>query len=195
MRWGEAQLNTVICWCVLIYVVGREICLDLAVQVLFCHSNIFSHVPVVCMVGQNPPIVSGDRVQTMLLFTVFIVWWRRKSGQGNQNLIIFLIIPMIQYKKFGWDPSFGSRNRVQTSFLGGQNVTFKVLVWPWKWGQCHQNLIISYQSLNGFFAHLVKIHQLVQEIECRQGSFHFYSLYSVLTLKIRPKSPKSNQFF
>ena len=49
---------------------------------------------------------------------------------------------MIQYIKFGQNPSFGPRDRVQTN-LFGQNLTFKVLVWPWKWGKCHQNLILS----------------------------------------------------
>ena len=37
------------------------------------------------------------------------------------------------------------------------------------------------------------IHHLGQVIERRQGSF--YSLYSVVTLKIRSRSPKSNQIF
>ena len=44
-----------------------------------------------------------------------------------------------------------------------------------------------------FCASLVKIHQLVQVTECRQGSF--YSHYSVATLKIRTRSSKSNQIF
>ena len=63
-----------------------KICLDLAVQVQFCHSNHFfrrSHgVDMVfvceflflCQFGQNPSIGSGDEVQTMIIFTVFIVW-------------------------------------------------------------------------------------------------------------------------
>ena len=32
----------------------------------------------------NPPIGSGDRVQTRLIFTVFIVCWPWKLGQGHQ---------------------------------------------------------------------------------------------------------------
>ena len=44
-----------------------------------------------------------------------------------------------------------------------------------------------------FYARLVKIHQLVKEMEGRQGSF--YNLYSVVTLKIRSRSPKSDQIF
>ena len=44
-----------------------------------------------------------------------------------------------------------------------------------------------------FCTSLIKIHLLIQEIECRQCSF--YSLYSVVTLKITSWSPKSNQIF
>ena len=44
-----------------------------------------------------------------------------------------------------------------------------------------------------FCTSLVKIHFLVQEIECRQCSF--YSLYSVVTLKFMSGSTKSNQIF
>ena len=44
-----------------------------------------------------------------------------------------------------------------------------------------------------FLCKFGQIHQLVQEIECRQSSF--YSLYSVVTLKIRSRSPKSDQIF
>ena len=40
-----------------------------------------------------------------------------KTEQGHQNLIIFSSIPVIQYMKFGLNPSFGSRDRVQTSFI------------------------------------------------------------------------------
>ena len=42
-----------------------------------------------------------------------------------------------------------------------------------------------------FCASLVKIHKFVQE---SGDKAHFYSLYSVVSLKIRSRSPKSNQF-
>ena len=83
-------------------------------------------------------------VETRLIFTVFIVWWPWKLGHGHQ---IPLIIPIIQYIKFGPNPLFVSRDRVQTLF--GQNLIFKVLVWPWKWGHGHQNPIISSPCLSG----------------------------------------------
>ena len=41
---------------------------------------------------------------------------------------------------------------------------------------------------------LVKIHLLGQETECTDNP-HFYRLHSVVTLKIRSRSPKSNQTF
>ena len=62
--------------------------------------------------------------------------------------LILLIISMIQYIRFGQNPSFGSRN---------VNVTKIQSFFP--------------MSQWCFYASLVKIHQLVQETECRQGSF------------------------
>ena len=41
----------------------------------------------------NPPIGSGDRVQTRLIFTIFIMWWPWKLGQGHQNLITSFLPP------------------------------------------------------------------------------------------------------
>ena len=47
--------------------------------------------------------------------------------------------------KFDQNPPFGSGDRVQTSFLFWSKFeNFKVLVWPWKWGQGHKNLITSF---------------------------------------------------
>ena len=45
----------------------------------------------------------------------------------------------------------------------GQNLTFKVLVWPWKRGWGHQNLITSSPHPNTVCASLAKIYPLVQE--------------------------------
>ena len=72
-------------------------------------------------VPPNPPIGSGDRVQTMLIITVFIVWWPWKLSQGHQNLInSLIIIPMIQYIKVDQNLSFGSRDRVHSLFFFGR---------------------------------------------------------------------------
>ena len=65
-------------------------------------------------------------------FSVFIVWRPWKLGQGHQNL---LTIPVIQYIKFGQNPSFGSSDRVQTSCFWSKLV---VLVWLWKRGKGRQ---------------------------------------------------------
>ena len=50
---------------------------------------------------------------------------------------------MIQYIKISQNPSFGSRGR-----CFWQKLTFRLLVWPWIWGQGHQNLIISFPHPN-----------------------------------------------
>ena len=55
---------------------------------------------------------------------------------------------MIQYIKFGRNPSFGSRDRVQTSFLWSK-FDIQSVGMILKWGQDHQNLIISFPCLSG----------------------------------------------
>ena len=61
--------------------------------------------------------LSTDRVQTRLIFTVFIVWWPWKLVNVTKVKSMLLIIPMIQHIKSGQNPLFGSRDRVQTSFF------------------------------------------------------------------------------
>ena len=78
---------------------------------------------------QNPPIDSGYRGQTRLIFTVLIVWWSWKLGQGHQNLILWGKLC----------PPIGSGDRVQTMLI----FTVLIVWWPWKLGQGHQNLINS----------------------------------------------------
>ena len=95
-----------------------------------------------CKFGQNPPIGLGDRVQTMLICTTFIVWWPWKFGQGHQNLINSFNYPndtihkvwpesMIWFKRQGADKLFWSKFDIQSA-----GVTLKMR-------QGHQNLIIS----------------------------------------------------
>ena len=92
------------------------------------------------------------------LFLVFIVWWPWKLGQVHQNLIKSFNYPNDTIYKV-WPESMIQEIACRQAVFG-QNLTFKVLVWPWKWGQGHQNLITSFSC---------QIHELVQEIECRQG--------------------------
>ena len=68
---------------VLMYVVGRETCLDLAVQVHFCHSNHFFPMSQWCFcvsLVKIHQLVQEIRVQTRLISTVCIVWWLWKLG-------------------------------------------------------------------------------------------------------------------
>ena len=62
----------------------------------------------------NPLIGSGDRVQTRLIFTVFIVWWPWKLGQGHQNLINSFNYPNDIIHKVWPESIIGSKDRVQT---------------------------------------------------------------------------------
>ena len=94
-----------------------------------------------------------------------------------------------------WPDSIIWLKRSSADKLFCQNLTFKVLV-------DLENMSRSPKSNNFcpmckwcFYASLVKIHQLVQEIVCRQGSFYSLYSYSVVTLKIRSMSPKSDQIF
>ena len=92
-----------------------------------------------------------------------------------------------------WPESIIWLKRSNADKLFCQNLTFKVLVDLEKMSRSPKSNIFCPMSKWCFYASLVKIHQLVEEIVCRQGSF--YSLYSVVTLKIRSMSPKSEQIF
>ena len=50
-----------------------------------------------CKFGQNPLIGSGDKEQTRLIFTVFILWWPWKLGQGQQNQNDTVHIKMLSF--------------------------------------------------------------------------------------------------
>ena len=138
------------------------------------HQNLIisSHVSVVfrCKFGQNPPVGSGGRVQTRLIFTVFIVWWPWKLGHGHKNLInsfnypsdtIYKVWPqsIIWLKRWSAD-IFWSKFDIQSA-----GVTLKIRSMSPK-----SNHFFP-MSQWCFCASLVKIHRLVQEVECRQGSF------------------------
>ena len=75
-----------------------------------------------------------------------------------------------------------------------QNLTFKVPMWPWKWDQDHQNLTTSFSYTKG-----ISIQVWSKSIYWfrRQNAdkAHFYSLYSVMTVKIRSRSTNFNQIF
>ena len=81
-------------------------------------------------------------------FYSLLLWCPWKLGQGHQNLINSLIIPMIKYIKFGQNPLSGSRDRVQTSFFLSQYDIQSTVV-TLKMRSSHQNLIISSPCLSG----------------------------------------------
>ena len=115
---------------------------------------------------------------------------RSRSPKSNH---FFLIIPLIQHIKFGQNPSFGSRDRVQTFFFSSEfdiqsaGVTLKIRLMSPK---SNYFFPMPYWS---FYVSLVKIHLLVQEIITDKA--HFHSLYGEVALQMRSKSPNSNQFF
>ena len=67
---------------------------------------------------------TADKAHFYGFYNVVILKIRTRSPKSNHFL---LIIQIILYIMFGQNLSFGSRVRVQKSFLG-QNLTFKVLV-------------------------------------------------------------------
>ena len=100
---------------------------------------------------------------------------------------------MIQHIKLGLDPSFGARDRDRQAFVESKFDVQRADV-TLKKGQYHQNLIISFPCPN-----CVSVQVWSKSIYWfrRQSAdkAHFYRLYSVMTLKIRSRSPKSNQIF
>ena len=83
---------------------------------------------------------------------------------------------MIQYITFVQNPSFGSRDRVQTSFFWSKFDKQKSGVILKRRSRPPKSYHFFPKAHWCFCVSLVKIHQLVQEIECRQGSF-LQSLY------------------
>ena len=149
-----------------------------------------------CKFGQNQLIGSGDKSAAKAHFTVFIVWWPWKLGQGHRNLNQSLKHPNITIYEVWlesviWFKRYG-HIMVHTSFyFWSKFKKFTVFIewWPWKLGQCHQNLLTNLKiskcwcDLENEFkvtkiysllcpsqqcvcASLVKIHAFVQEIEC-----------------------------
>ena len=65
------------------------------------------------------------------------------KGQGQQNLISSCS-SLNNVNKFGQNPLINSGDRVQNNYFPA----IWVLLWPWKWGQGHQNLISSFLCCN-----------------------------------------------
>ena len=92
--------------------------------------------------------------------------------------------------KFGQNPSIRSWDRVKTSHLW----TIWALLWPWKWGQGHQNLSSSFPCHKNI--HIQVWSKLTQSFRRQRADKPFSNNLSLkVTLKIGSRSPKSNQFF
>ena len=116
---------------------------------------------------------------------------------SSDQIVIFT--PMIQYMKFSLNP-FCSRDRVQTSFcwskfnIQSADVTLKMRPRSPRsnyffalsyWCFCATKSIYWFRRQSANKAHLYRV----------QTRLIFYSLYSVMTLQTRSRSPKSNQIF
>ena len=73
-----------------------------------------------------------------------------------------------------------------------QNLSFKVPVCSWKWDKGHWNLITSFPNPYDVSV-LIWSDSIYWFMSAHK--VHFLSIYNVVTLKIRSRSPKSNQFF
>ena len=87
-------------------------------------------------------------------------------------LSVLLIIPIIQYIKFGQNQSFGSRDRMQTSvFWSNVDIQSAGITSKMRSRSPKSNYFFPISQWC-FYVSLVKINQLVQEIERKQGSFY-----------------------
>ena len=118
------------------------------------------------------------------------MWRPWKLGQGHENLINSFNYPNDKIHKVWPEYIIWFKQRVQTSFLGSKfdirsaGVTLKMRSWSPK--SNHFFLM----SLRYFCASSVKIHQLIQEIECRKSSFYsllFITMIHCTTHKVWPE--------
>ena len=64
------------------------------------------------------------------------------NGSLKCHRVLISAMPSFGDKVICWYTGFTFKLGCRQAVLG-QNLTFKALVWPWKWGQGHQNLITS----------------------------------------------------
>ena len=102
-----------------------------------------------------------------------VVTMKIGSRSPNSDQIVYLFIYPNDTTHEAWSESIiWFKSLGADKLLLSQNLTFKVPMWTWKWGQRHQNLntfFLLYQRY--FYASLVKVHLFVQKIECWQCSF------------------------
>ena len=117
-----------------------------------------------CKFGQNPPIGSGDRVQTRLIFTVFIKWLPWKISQGHQNLRIFK--PFHHYNIWSLARIRYLVQEIGCRKLFGQNLKILVFI---VWSRSSKSNQIFKPSQRYNLWSLARICHLVQEIGCKQA--------------------------
>ena len=149
-----------------------------------------------CKICQNIPFGPGDRVQTRLIFTVFIVWWPWNSGQHHQNLnkslnnpnfIIYEVWPVLftWFKRQGADKLFFGQN-LKNNYSFNSVVTLKI-----KSRSPKSNQIFKPSQCCNIWS-LARICHLIQETGCSQAFFGQISKFQSagVTLKMRSRSPK-----
>ena len=120
--------------------------------------------------------------------------WPWKGGKGHQNLIFpqsqwYICVSLVQFHllmgKSAYKTHLLSIYNVVTLKIGSRSPKSNHFFPPSWWCIC---------------ARLVKFQPFVKEILCTQTFYCinkalFLSIYNVVTLKIRPRSSKSNHFF
>ena len=78
-------------------------------------------------------------------YTIYGVNNKGADQTARMHRLICIFIVRIWHKQvLSWHSSY-----IKHEFWTERSLTFKGLGWPWKWGQGHQNLIISFPCLIG----------------------------------------------
>ena len=158
------------------------------------HQNLITYLSldtIMWLVKIHTLVQYKNRLQTRLL----IAWWPWTLVKITEILSLLSPIPMYLWQ-ICQNPCIGSLDIMQIRLI----FTVLIMWWPWKLGQGHQiliNCLFIYLSQWYNTWSLVWIHHLVQELWCRQAfvEWKFDIQNTDVTLKMRPRSPKSNHFF
>ena len=146
-----------------------------------------------CKSGQNPPIGSGDRVQTRLIFTVFIVWLPWKLGQGLNNLT----------NSFNYPNDTMHKVSPESIIWFKRQSADKLFFWS-KFDIQSAGVTLQMRSMSPKSKNFVRRNGVSGQVWWKSTNWfkrqsadksHFYNLYSVVNLKTMSRSPKSNQIF
>ena len=124
-----------------------------------------------CKFGQNPPVGTGDRVQTRLIFyslcSVLTLKIRSRSPKSDQ-----IFKPTQRYNVLSLARICRLVQEIwcRQAFFCLSKFEYFIVWWPWKWGQDHQNEIFKPSQCYNIWS-LATIYHLVQEMGCRQAFF------------------------